>query len=212
MVVEKPLAAEEARTMQVPEGFNVTACEPAITQPIGFCIDDRGRLWVAEAKNYPDKKGKNDRIIFLEDTDGDGRHDERIVFYDKLEYVSGIEVGVRGAGDVDPKLLFHPGRGLRRRAGRRTEGAAGWVWHTRQRPQHRQRIRLGAGRLVVRYARRHQLVAAGKPGTPKAERRRLEGGVWRYHPASRGIVRGGHDKPVGYRLERLRPRLHLQLR
>ncbi|MED5279040.1 MAG: hypothetical protein VYD86_07965, partial [Verrucomicrobiota bacterium] len=53
-VVEKPLAPEEAaRTMQVPEGFNVTlfAGEPTITQPIGFCIDDRGRIWVAEAKN-----------------------------------------------------------------------------------------------------------------------------------------------------------------
>ena len=56
-MVEKPFPPEEAaRTMQVPKGFNVTlfAGEPDITQPIGFCIDDRGRLWVAEAKNYPD--------------------------------------------------------------------------------------------------------------------------------------------------------------
>ena len=98
--------------MQVPEGFNVTlfAGEPAITQPIGFCIDDRGRLWVAEAKNYPDKKaGKNDRIIILEDTDGDGRHDERIVFYDKLEYVSGIEVGFGGVWVMSiPNFYFIP--------------------------------------------------------------------------------------------------------
>ena len=42
------------------------------------------------------KAGLNDRIIILEDTDGDGRHDKRIVFYDKLEYVSGIEVGFGG--------------------------------------------------------------------------------------------------------------------
>ena len=58
-VVEKPFPpVEAARTMQVPKGFNVTlfAGEPDITQPIGLCIDDRGRLWVAEAKNYPDKK------------------------------------------------------------------------------------------------------------------------------------------------------------
>ena len=95
--------------MQV-RGFNVTlfAGEPAITQPIGFCLDDRGRLWVAEAKNYQTKAGLNDRIIILEDTDGDGRHDKRIVFYDKLEYVSGIEVGFGGVGDVVAEFLFYP--------------------------------------------------------------------------------------------------------
>ena len=63
-VVEKPFPPlEAAKTMQVPKGFNVTlfAGEPDIKQPIGFCIDDRGRLWVAEANNYPDKKaGKKD--------------------------------------------------------------------------------------------------------------------------------------------------------
>ena len=56
-VIEKPFAPlEAARTMQVPEGCEVTlfAGEPDIRQPVGFCIDDRGRLWVAEANNYPD--------------------------------------------------------------------------------------------------------------------------------------------------------------
>ncbi|MCP4199818.1 MAG: dehydrogenase, partial [Proteobacteria bacterium] len=100
-IIKKPFAPlESAKTMQVSKGFNVTlfAGEPDIKQPIGFCIDDRGRLWVAEANNYPDKKaGKNDRIIILEDTNGDGTHDKRIVFYDKLEYICGIEVGFGGA-------------------------------------------------------------------------------------------------------------------
>ena len=41
--------------MTVPEGFTVTlfAGEPDVHQPIAFCIDDRGRLWVAEAYGYP---------------------------------------------------------------------------------------------------------------------------------------------------------------
>ena len=41
--------------MTVPEGFKVTlfAGEPDVHQPIAFCIDDRGRLWVAEAYTYP---------------------------------------------------------------------------------------------------------------------------------------------------------------
>ncbi len=53
---DEPLSPDQAaRTMRVPEGFRVTlfAGEPDVMQPIGFCIDDRGRLWVAEAYNYP---------------------------------------------------------------------------------------------------------------------------------------------------------------
>ena len=45
--VDQPLRpAHAAQTMVVPDGFNVTlfAGEPDVKQPIGFSIDDRGRL------------------------------------------------------------------------------------------------------------------------------------------------------------------------
>ena len=186
-VIEKPFAPlEAAKTMQVPKGFNVTlfAGEPDIKQPIGFCIDDRGRLWVAEANNYPDKKaGKKDRIIILEDTDGDGRHDKRIVFYDKLEYVSGIEVGFGGVWVMSiPNFYFIPdkdydgvpdgepvvlldGFGTHANAHNIANGFAwgpdGWLYGTHG---------------ITNWS------LLGKPGTPKEKRRRFEGGVWRYHP------------------------------
>ena len=186
-VVEKPFPPEEAaRTMQVPKGFNVTlfAGEPDITQPIGFCIDDRGRLWVAEAKNYPDKKaGKNDRIIILEDTDGDGRHDKRIVFYDKLEYVSGIEVGFGGAWVMSvPNFYFIPDKGydgvpdgepvvLLDGFGTHANAhniANGFAWGP-------------DGWLYATHGRTNWSLV-GKPGAPAEKRRRIDGGVWRYHP------------------------------
>ncbi|MGH7194188.1 MAG: DUF7133 domain-containing protein, partial [Candidatus Saccharimonadales bacterium] len=46
---------EAARAMTVPEGFHVSlfAGEPDVVQPIAQAIDDRGRLWVAEAYSYP---------------------------------------------------------------------------------------------------------------------------------------------------------------
>ena len=172
--------------MQVPKGFNVTlfAGEPDIKQPIAFCIDDRGRLWVAEANNYPDKKaGKKDRIIILDDTDGDGRHDKRIVFYDKLEYVSGIEVGFggvwvmsipnfyfipdadyNGVPDGEPVVLLD-GFGTHANSHTIANGFAwgpdGWLYGTHG---------------ITNWS------LPGKPGTPKEKRRRFEGGVWRYHP------------------------------
>ena len=186
-VIEKPFTPlEAAKTMQVPKGFNVTlfAGEPDIKQPIAFCIDDRGRLWVAEANNYPDKKaGKKDRIIILEDTDGDGRHDKRIVFYDKLEYVSGIEVGFGGVWVMSiPNFYFIPdadydgvpdgepvvlldGFGTHANSHTIANGFAwgpdGWLSGTHG---------------ITNWS------LPGKPGTPKEKRRRFEGGVWRYHP------------------------------
>ena len=186
-IVEKPFTPlEAAKTMEVPKGFNVTlfAGEPDIKQPIAFCIDDRGRLWVAEANNYPDKKaGKKDRIIILEDTDGDGRHDKRIVFYDKLEYVSGIEVGFGGVWVMSiPNFYFIPdadyngvpdGEPVVLRDGFGTHanshtiangfawGPDGWLYGTHG---------------ITNWS------LPGKPGTPKEKRRRFEGGVWRYHP------------------------------
>jgi len=186
-IVEKPFPPlEAAKTMQVPKGFNVTlfAGEPDIKQPIGFCIDDRGRLWVAEANNYPDKKaGKKDRIIILEDTDGDGTHDKRIVFYDKLEYVSGIEVGFGGVWVMSiPNFYFIPdadydgvpdgepvvlldGFGTHANSHTIANGFAwgpdGWLYGTHG---------------ITNWS------LPGKPGTPKEKRRRFEGGVWRYHP------------------------------
>src|SRR5262249_3394265 len=71
------LAPEEAaRAMTVPPGFKVTlfAGEPDVVQPIAMAIDDKGRLWIAEAYSYPRRvpeKDAKDRILILEDTNGD---------------------------------------------------------------------------------------------------------------------------------------------
>ena len=48
-------AADAAKAMTVPKGFTVTlaAAEPDVVRPIAFALDDRGRLWVAEAHTYP---------------------------------------------------------------------------------------------------------------------------------------------------------------
>jgi putative membrane-bound dehydrogenase-like protein len=185
--VDQPLPPEEAaRTMIVPDGFNVTlfAGEPDVKQPIGFCIDDRGRLWVTEAYNYPRHGTKSgDRIVILEDTDGDGRHDKRTVFYDQLNYVTGIEVGFGGAWVMSPPFFYFipdrdgddqpdgepqvllDGFGNHANAHNLANGFAwgpdGWLYGTHGRTNWSM---------------------IGKPGTPDDERVRFDGGVYRYHP------------------------------
>ena len=184
---DEPLSPEQAAaTMKVPPGFHVTlfAGEPDIKQPIGFCIDDRSRLWVAEAYNYPvHGTGSGDRIVILEDSDGDGTHDKRTVFYDKLNYVTGIEVGFGGAWvmsppnfyfipdrngddvpDSEPQVLLD-GFGNHANAHNLANGFAwgpdGWLYGTHGRTNWSM---------------------LGKPGTADDDRVRFDGGVYRYHP------------------------------
>src|SRR5215813_1064710 len=57
-----------AEVMTAPEGFQVKlfAGEPDVHQPIAMCLDDRGRVWVAEAYCYPVKlpaSEAKDRIL-----------------------------------------------------------------------------------------------------------------------------------------------------
>jgi putative membrane-bound dehydrogenase-like protein len=120
---KKPIAAadglspqEAAAAMTVPDGFKVqlAAGEPLVHQPIAFTIDPRGRLWVAEAYTYPNRategEGK-DKIIILEDTDGDGTFEKRKVFIEGLNLVSGLELGFGGVWvGAAPYLMFIPDR------------------------------------------------------------------------------------------------------
>src|SRR5258705_4089316 len=104
--------ADSIKAMKLPPGFSATvfAAEPDVVQPISYAIDDRGRLWVAEAYNYPKwQPTGHDRILIFEDTDNDRHFDNRTVFYDKLNYLTGIEVGFGGAFVLSPPhLLFIP--------------------------------------------------------------------------------------------------------
>jgi putative membrane-bound dehydrogenase-like protein len=182
-----PLAPDEAaRTMIVPEGFRVTAfaAEPDVRQPISFCIDDRGRLWVAEAYNYPFRdKEPQDRVVILEDSDGDGKADKRRVFYDKLGYVTGIEVGFGGVWVMSPpELLFIPDNNgddapdgppqvLLNGFGNTTSAhniANGFTWGP-------------DGWLYAGHGRTSPS-DVGPPGTPQTQRIHHDGGVYRYHP------------------------------
>lgn len=185
--VDAPLPPEEAaRTMIVPDGFGVTlfAGEPDVQQPIGFCLDDRGRLWVAEAYNYPNHGTKpGDRIVIFEDADGDGRFDKRTVFYDKLNYVTGIEVGFGGAWVMSPPYFYFipdansddrpdgPPQVLLDGFGNHANAhnlANGFAWGP-------------DGWLYGTHGRTNWSML-GKPGTPDKERVRFDGGVYRYHP------------------------------
>lgn len=186
-VIDDPLPPDEAaQTMILPEGFQATvfAAEPDVRQPIGFCIDDRGRLWVAEAYSYPKHATSgNDRILILEDTDGDGRADKRTVFYDRLNYVTGIEVGFGGAWVMSPPFFyFIPDRnGDDRPDGPPEVLLDGFGNHANSHNLANGFAWGPDGWLYGTHGRTNWSML-GKPGTPDDKRIRFDGGVYRYHP------------------------------
>ena len=185
--VEEPLPPlVAADSMAVPDGFQVTlfAGEPIVKQPISFCLDDRGRLWVAEAYNYPVRSNEaGDRIIILEDTNGDGEFDKRTLFYDKLNYVSGVEVGFGGVWVMSPPYFyFIPDRdGDDRPDGEPQLLLDGFGDHANAHNMANGFAWGPDGWLYATHGRTNWSMI-GKPGAAEADRRRFDGGVWRYHP------------------------------
>jgi putative membrane-bound dehydrogenase-like protein len=111
------LSAEQTcRCTRLPDGFHigVFAAEPMVQQPIAMTFDARGRLWVAENYTYAEAKTNydlryRDRIVILEDTDGDGVADRRTVFWDQGTRLTSIEIDTDGVWALcAPQLLFIP--------------------------------------------------------------------------------------------------------
>jgi putative membrane-bound dehydrogenase-like protein len=89
--MQKPLdPAESIKHMQLPEGFEAKlfVSEPQVIKPLTMAWDERGRLWVVESTDYPNRvtePGKgSDRIKICEDTDGDGMADKFTIFAEGL--------------------------------------------------------------------------------------------------------------------------------
>lgn len=78
------------------------AAEPMMYSPSNIDIDHKGRVWVCEVVNYrkfrnksPERK-EGDRILILEDTDGDGKADQETTFYQGRDIDSAHGVCVLG--------------------------------------------------------------------------------------------------------------------
>jgi len=87
--IPAPDLEAELQAFTVAEGFqiNLFAANPMIYNPINLNWDTRGRAWVSTSSTYPHiKPGRepNDRIVILEDADGDGRADRSTVFAEGL--------------------------------------------------------------------------------------------------------------------------------
>jgi putative membrane-bound dehydrogenase-like protein len=219
----KFLTADEAvAEMSLVDGYRVNAwaAEPMIVQPMAFCWDDRGRLWVAENRDYESRvqgfsAAGNSRIVILEDTNHDGIADTRKVFMDGIVFPSALAVGFGGVFvAAPPNLLFIPDRdgddkadvanievrltgwGIRDRhevVNSLHWGPDGWLYGLQgYATSSKVRKPEGKGRLYNRDEPFPEDVLSG-------DGVEINGGVWRYHPTKDvfEVVAHGFSNPWG---------------
>ena len=204
---EGPLPPKDAAaSIKLPPGFRATlfAGEPDVMQPMSITFDDRGRMWVVECRSYPKwlpagaKEGA-DRILILEDENGDGQFDKRTVFAEKGVNFSSVEYGFGGIFvTAIPNLIFIPDangddvpdgppqvlldgfdlKAVHNVANGLVWGPDGWLY--------------GCNGILSNSR-------IGKPGTPDNERVPMNCGIWRYHPVRHEfeVVAHGTTNPWG---------------
>jgi putative membrane-bound dehydrogenase-like protein len=90
---------------KVPEGLEVTlwASSPLLHNPTNIDIDRDGRIWVAEGVRYRShhaRQPEGDRIVVLQDTDGDGKADRTHTFVQEPALIAPLGVAV-----IDNKVV-----------------------------------------------------------------------------------------------------------
>ena len=173
----------ERKSFIVADGFevNLFAADPVLAKPIQMNFDPQGRLWVVSSEVYPQiKPGQvaNDKVLILEDTNGDGVSDVTNVFADGLLIPTGIEPGDGGAYVANSTELLHladtngDGKADRRRvvlSGFGTEDTH-HILHT---------LRWGFdGQLYFNQS----IYIHSHIETPRGVRRLGGGGVWEFRP------------------------------
>lgn len=181
--VPTPNVDAELAAFQVAEGFeiNLFAANPDIAKPIQIHFDSEGRLWVAGSETYPHivpGDVADDKIVVLEDRDGDGVADKSTVFADGLLIPTGIAPGDGGVYVSNSTELLHlsdsDGDG---KADRRRIVLSGFGTEDTHHILHTLRWGMDGSLYMNQSIYIHSHVE-----TPHGVRRLDGGGTWRFRP------------------------------
>lgn len=207
---EEPISAEQAlESLSLPVGFSATlfASEPAVQNPIAGTIDAMGRVWIAENYTYAERTQRfdlslRDRVVVLQDKDGDGAAEQRTVFTDSVQMLTGIAVGQGGVWLMcPPQLLFIPDAD----GDLIPDGPPEVLldgFNVAQENYHNFANGLSWGPDSWLYGRCGASCPGelGLPGTAAEDRIPLRGGIWRYHPQRQvvEVLNQGTTNPWGH--------------
>lgn len=201
-------AVDAAAQMVLPPGFaaNVYVSEPDVRQPVAMTFDAKGRMWVVELYTYAEipvnfAQDLRDRILILADTDGDGKVDERKVFWDGGRRITSVLPGMGGAYILAaPQMLFLPDADGDDIPDGPAEVLLDGFNDDRIRHTMVNGLKWGPDGWI--YGR-HGIQAwseVGAPGTPEPLRKRVNSCIWRYHPLKKTfeVVCEGGTNPWGW--------------
>ena len=175
----------EVRQPEVAEGFEIRlfASHPLVSRPVGIRFDAQGRLWVATGDGFDPAAREGpprDRILVLEDRDGDGRADRSSTYAEGLSHPGGLIPegdGVYVASGSE--LLFLRDTDGDLRADERRVVLSGFGAGNARRALHT--LRRGPdGHL---YMLQGESIRS-EVETPGGVRSLRGAGVWRYHPST----------------------------
>ncbi len=173
----------ERQTFVLPEGFevNLFAGDPSLAKPVQINFDAQGRLWVASSGIYPQvEPGKpaNDRILCLEDTNGDGVADKTNVFAEGLLIPSAVIAGDGGVYvGASTDLLFYKDTDGDGRADVKKFVLSGFGTEDTHHTVHT--LRYGPEQLL--YFKQSVYIHSHLE-TPRGVKRLNAGGTWQFRP------------------------------
>ena len=183
--------------VEAADGFAIEAyaSHPLVSRPIAMGFGPGGRLWVATGEGYDpayrDRPGE-DRILVLEDRDGDGRADRTSIFAEGLSLPGGLLPAEGGAYVASgSQLLFLRDGDGDLRADQRQALLSGFGTESGHHSLHT--LRRGPDGCI--YMLQGESIRS-EVDTPHGRVAMNGGGVWRYHPGTGRLEAHSAGRPT----------------
>jgi len=180
---------EALAKFQLPQGYKIElfaseAQFPAMGNPVQMAFDNKGRLWVSTIVSYPHYRPggprPNDKILILEDTDGDHRADKQTIFAEGLSLPIGFELAPEGVYvSEEPNLILLKDTNGDDRADQKHIILTGFDTHDTHHAISAYCADPSGSFYLLEGRFLHSQVE-----TPYGPQRMTDGGVWRFDPRS----------------------------
>lgn len=199
--IPDPDPVKQKHAFNLPEGMQIElfASDPMIAKPVQMNFDTQGRLWLVSSGMYPHivpGAEENDRVLVLEDTNGDGKADKRTVFADKLHIPTAV-LPVDGGAYVanSTEILFLQDTDGDGKADKRTVVLSGFGTEDTHHLVHT--LKQGPDGMIYFM---QSIYIHSHLETPYGVRRLMGGGIWHFRPETQRaeILSKGLINPWGF--------------